>query len=159
MKKMVSMLIVLALCSMIGVAQKLSPSKVPQNVRKTFSKEFPRASGITWMMEDSTYEVNFLLNTVKNSVKYDKTAKWLEKEAAIKISDLPKPIKAAMKKEFPGFKATEGEKVELPDTTIQYHLGISKKEEAYEVQFSATGDVLNKEAKETKKAVPVKGKK
>ncbi|MCX6252756.1 MAG: PepSY-like domain-containing protein [Bacteroidetes bacterium] len=159
MKKMISMLIVIALCSMVGVAQKLTPSKVPQNVRKAFSKEFPRASGITWSMEETNYEVNFLLNNVKNSVVFDKDAKWLEKEAVIKVSDVPKEVKAAMKKEFAGFKATEAEKVELPDNTVQYHLGISNKVEAFEVQFSATGVVLKKEPKETKKPAEVKGKK
>jgi len=159
MKKMISMLIILALCSMVGVAQKLTPSKVPQNVRKAFSKENPKASGITWSMEEANYEVNFLLNNVKNSVVYDKDAKWLEKEAVIKVSDIPKEVKAALKKEFAGFKTTEAEKVEKADNSVQYHLGISKKDEAYEVQFSATGDVLKKEPKETKKPAEVKGKK
>jgi hypothetical protein len=50
----------------------------------------------------------------------------------------------------------EAEKVELPENVIQYYVGISKGTEAFEVQLSSSGDLINKTAKEVKKGAPKK---
>ncbi len=147
MKKIISFLIAISLISSVSFAQKLSSGKVPSPVKKAFSKDFPKSSKATWTMDEGNFEVNFLVNEVKNSATYDKDGKWLEKEATIRLSDIPKDIRTSITKNFPGFHANEAEKVEAPDKEIQYHIGIYKGKEKYEIQFSLKGDVLKKDVK------------
>jgi len=147
MKKIVSLLIAILIISSASFAQKLSSGKVPAPVKKAFSKDFPKSSKATWTMDEGNYEVNFLVNEVKNSATYDKDGKWLEKEVVIRLSEIPKDIRTSITKNFPGFHANEAEKVETNGKDLEYHIGIYKGKEKYEVQFSLKGDVLKKEAK------------
>ena len=144
MKKLISLLVAMMLISSAGMTQKLSPQKVPQNVRKAFTKQFPRATQIAWAMKDSAYNVNFLVEKIKYSAVFDKNARLLEKLTSMKVSDLPKEVKNALKKEFQGFKATEAEKLEK-NNLVQYNVVISKKTEILKVQVSPGGEVVSKE--------------
>ena len=151
MKKIISVLVIAMMISAAGVAQKLTPGKVPKEIRKAFTKEFPKGAGASWSLDEGNYEVNFLVNQVKNSATFDKDGKWLEKEATLKEKELPKPVKTTLKKEFKGFKLNTVEQVETPDKGIQYHIVITKGGESFDLQLSPTGDVLNKETREIKK--------
>lgn len=147
MKKIISLLIAIMVISSAGFTQKLSSGKVPAPVKKAFKTDFPKNSKATWTMDGENYEVNFLVNDVKNSATYDKDGKWLEKEATISLGQIPKDIRESIKKNFAGFHAFEAEKVETNGKDTEYHIGISKGKEKYEVQFSMKGDVIKKEAK------------
>jgi hypothetical protein len=158
MKKIISLLVVILLICSAGFAQKVSSGKLPSPVKKAFKADFPKNSKAEWTMDSLNYEVNFLVNDVKNSATYDKDGKWLEKEATINLGQIPKDIKASITKNFPGFHANEAEKVETNGKETEYHIGIYKGKEKYEVQFSLKGDVLKKEVKVTEPPA-TKGKK
>ena len=158
MKKIISLLIAITLITSASFAQKLSSGKVPSPVKKAFKADFPKNSKAEWEMDSVDYEVNFLVNDVKNSATYDKDGKWLEKEATINLGLIPKDIKASITKNFPGFHANEAEKVETNGKETEYHIGIYKGKEKYEVEFSLKGDVLKKEVK-VPEPTTTKGKK
>ena len=147
MKKIVSLLIAILLISSASFAQKVSSGKVPSPVKKAFKNDFPKSSKATWSMDSVNYEVNFLVKEVKNSATYDKEGKWLEKKTTIRLSEIPKDIRASITKNLPGFHANEAEKVEINGKDTQYHIGIYKGKEKYEVQFTPKGDVIKKEVK------------
>ena len=153
MKKTISSLIALLLVSSLSFSQTISTGKVPKDVKKTFSKDYPKAIKPAWSMSESNYKVEFLFNSVKNSVTYDKTGKWLEKEMSISLARIPKEIKVSLTKEFAGFRSTEAEQITTQDNVTHYHLGIVKGKEAYDVYFSAAGEILKKDPKTEIKAV------
>ena len=109
-------------------------------------------------MDSTNYEVNFLVNEIKHSAVYDPDGKWLEKEAVIRLTEIPKDVRASITKNFPGFHANEAEKVESNGKDIEYHIGIYKGKEKYEVQFTPKGDVLKKEPKVEEPPVKKGGK-
>jgi hypothetical protein len=147
--KKIMVLLVAAFMTTSLFAQKLSPGKVPQVVRKAFSKEFPKGAGASWTLQpDSIYQVSFQISTQKNTARFDKTGKWLEKKAALTEKELPKPVKSGLKKEFKGFDIMEAWQDDTPDKGIQYKLLVNKKGEAYNVLFSPTGELLDKQLKE-----------
>jgi hypothetical protein len=158
MKKTISLLFTLILISSLSFSQTLSTGKVPKEVRKTFAKEVPKAMKPVWSMSDGNYKVDFLFNGSKNSETYDKSGKWLEKTMTISIARIPKEVKATLKKDFLNFRSTEAEQITTADNVITYHVGIVKAKEAYEVYFSATGDVIKKEPKAEITTIPKKKK-
>jgi hypothetical protein len=158
MKKIISLLVVILLICSAGFAQKVSSGKLPSPVKKAFKADFPKNSKAEWTMDSLNYEVNFLVNDVKNSATYDKDGKWLEKEATINLGQIPKDIKASITKNFPGFHANMAEKVETNGKETEYLIGIYKGKEKYEVLFSLKGDIIKKEVKVTEPPT-TKGKK
>ena len=153
MEKTISLLIALLLVSLLSFSQTISKSKVPKEVKKTFSTDFPKAMKPAWSMSEGNYKVEFSVNSVKNFVTYDKGGKWLEKDMSISLARIPKEIKASLAKEFPGFRSTIAEQVTTPDNVTQYHIGITKGKEAYDVYFSAAGEILKKDPKTEIKAI------
>jgi len=151
MKKTISFLMMLILIGSLSFSQTISTGKVPKDVRKTFAKEFPKSVKPIWTMAEGNYKVDFLFNGVKNAVTYDKTGKWQQKELVLSIPRIPKEIKATLTKDFTGFRTTEAIQITTSDDVKQYHLSVIKGKEAYDVLFSAAGEVLKKDPKETVK--------
>ena len=156
MKTTISLLFTFILISSLCFSQTISTGKVPKDVKKTFSKENPKAMKPIWSMSDVNYKVDFLSNGSKNSMTYDKSGKWLDKTMTISIARIPKEVKATLSKEFPGFRSTVAEQITSADNVITYHVGIVKAKEAFEVYFSATGDVIKKEPKAEITTIPKK---
>ena len=50
-----------------------------------------------------------------------------------------------MAKNFPGYKISEVAKVETPEKGLCYEIDVNNGKEAYEVQISPKGDILNKQ--------------
>ena len=144
MKKIIVLLSACLLISLMGFNQKITPDKVPAPVKQEFAKKFPGATEIKYEMEQKDYEINFKDKGVEMSANFDATGKWLETETEIKESDLPKEVSASVAKNFARFKISEVAKTETPDKGLIYDMDLNKNKEGYEVQFSATGDILMK---------------
>ena len=74
-----------------------------------------------------------------------KMSKHPGSETDIKESDLPKEVSASVAKNFPGYKISEVAKVETPEKGLCYEIDVNNGKEAYEVQISPKGDILNKQ--------------
>jgi hypothetical protein len=118
--------------------------EVPAPVKEAFTKKFPAAAEVNYMMERDHFEVNFKDKGVEMSTNFDRAGKWLETETAIKESDLPKEVSASVAKNFAGYKVSEVAKVEMPDKGVCYEVDLMKDKEGFEVQFSPKGDVIKK---------------
>ena len=95
--------LITVLCITVSVytqAQKISADKIPLAVSGNFQKQFPQAEKTQWEIDEKDYEVNFHLNKVEYSAKYNSTGAWLETEQEIKITELPENIQQTIKKEF-----------------------------------------------------------
>ena len=147
MKKIISLLIALFLISSVCFPQTIAKGKVPKDVKKTFATDYSKAVKPAWSMSDENYKVEFFVNGVQNSVTYDKSGKWLEKKMSISSVKVPKEIKATVSKEFAGFRSSDAEQITTPDNSLQYLLVIKKGKDAYDVYFSAAGEILKKEPK------------
>ena len=125
-------------------AQKIHEDKVPANVLSNFKKQFTTTKS-QWEMDETDFEVNFKINGTEYSAKYDQLGNWLETEQEIKKSELPVSINQSIEKEFPKTEVEEVEKVSYPNHKTVYELEIKNREQKFEVQYSAEGQLLKKE--------------
>jgi len=147
MKKIMSVLLLGSIFYSVSFAQKITTDKVPALVTRAFISKFPASNQQSWSMEGkSTYEVVFFNGNKKQSATYKEDGTWLETETEIKFSQLPHAVSAAFNKQFGGFTIQETTEVETADKGTLYELVINQGKEGYEVQFSAKGDLLKKEA-------------
>ena len=147
MKRIVMMMLFAGLVYTSSVAQKITTDKVPALVMRAYKSTFPQATQQSWGMEGkTTYEVVFYNGKKKQSATYEADGTWRETETEIKFSELPHAVSAAFNKQFGGFNIQETTMVETPDKGTLYELVINKGKEGYEVQFSAKGDLVKKEA-------------
>lgn len=140
----------LFLLPLLIFAQKVTPDKVPANVKQSFTKVYSKAMEPSWRLVNDNYQVLFTSEGVKYAAKFDKNGQWVDKEERINLKDLPKEVTASIAKNFAGFKAYEAEKVQTPSKGILYNVGLEKGKEFLEVHISLKGEVLDKVSKEKK---------
>lgn len=150
MKKLNVLILILVFFSSLTFAQKVTPDKVPANVKQAFLKEYPKAMESGWRVDNETYQVFFNVNGVKHAAKFDKDGKWIDKEVRINLAELPKEVTASIAKNFAGYKSYEAEKVETPNKGTLYNVGLEKEKEFMEVHFSLKGEVLDRVPKTMK---------
>jgi len=139
-------LAILVLIATSSCSQKSNSIKVPAAVSDAFKAKFPTSTPIKWENENSTeYEAEFKIDGVECSANFDQTGKWLETETEIEISKIPIPVSQALAKNFEGYKVEEAEKIEKPDSIINYEVEVLKGKEKVEIHISKSGEILKKE--------------
>lgn len=152
MKKIILLLLSVALCNNSAYSQKIAAEKVPASVITAFKTKYPTVTKSTWELENKTeFEVNFKLDGKKVSANFDNTGNWLETETEIKVSALPESILSILKSDFEGFKIEEASKIESFKNGICFETEIEKGKETFDVLFSADGKVISKTKEEEKR--------
>ena len=91
---------------------------VPPNVRESFAAKFPGAAKVEWKLKkDKNYEAEFKLKDVVIAAIFDPKGKWVETETTIEEAELTKEVRAAIAKDFKGYKIIETQKVKRADDT------------------------------------------
>jgi hypothetical protein len=142
--KRIAILVVCVLAMGYAHAQKLQEKDVPSSVKDALNRKFPGATSIKWEREDNTFEASFKTGKEAFSTSFDQSGKWLETESDLKKDNLPKVVKAAIAKEFRGYKIEKAEKLETHEGLL-YEVELEKKEVSCEVQFTAEGKMVKKE--------------
>lgn len=144
MKKLIFLLLGIALLSQVSFAQKVAASNVPNAVASAFKSKFPAASSVKWELENVNYEANFKVNGKEMSANFDKMGTWLETETEIKVSALPAVVRTTLSKEFAGYNIKEASQIESVKNGSCFEAEIKKGKESYDVLFSADGKFLSK---------------
>ncbi len=146
MKKILLLGILGSFLCFTGISQNLDPSDVPAQVRKFFSTQYPKVVKESWTKDKGNYVVGFTVDETRYSVIYDKEGTFIEKDAAIRAADLPKPVKESIRKELPDAIISSIMKVENAEKRILYHLIIKKGNESLEIIYTPEGEFLSKKA-------------
>jgi hypothetical protein len=135
-----------------GLAQELSADKVPANVRQAFQSKFPGVTKVEWKLKsDKNYEAEFKLKDVEVTAKFDAKGKWLETETAIEQGDLTKEVRQALAKDYKGYQIIETQKLErADDKATLFEVHVENAEEILKLQFTESGAVHSKSAKQKK---------
>jgi hypothetical protein len=161
---MMKKLLTLLSCMAFVVCTYAQTPKVeaPAAAKAAFAAKYPKAEKVKWSVEKpGEYEVEFTLNKVSSSALYDATGKQLETEGEIKESELPQAVKAAIAKDFAGYKIDEIEKSTDAKGIASYEMEAAKGKVKLELSFAGDGKLLSKEPlkKEEKEEKEAKEKK
>lgn len=146
MKKLLMLFVCLAF--VIGVsAIDQKDEKIPAAAKTGFAAKFPTAQKAKWSIEKpGEFEVEYVLNGVESSALFDAKGNLLETETEIKENELPATVKAALTKDFSGYKLDEIEKATDSKGTVSFEMEAAKGKDKLEISFDATGKLLGKEA-------------
>ena len=115
---------------------------VPSAVSKAFNSKYPGATNVKWGKENAKeYEAEFKLNGTNVSANFGTDGSWVESETVIKESDLPAPVVAALKKNYPGSVVTMAERLEQPGNKTLYETSITVKGKKKTVEMNADGSL------------------
>jgi hypothetical protein len=136
----------------VTAQEKSKKAEVPAAVKSAFEVKYPKAGKVNWGVEKpGEFEAEFVLNGIESSALFDSKGQFLESENEIKESELPQSVKAAIAKDFVGYKLSEVEKSTDAKGVVSYEMETVKGKEKYEISFDADGKLLKKEvAKEGK---------
>jgi len=141
MKRLVLLLIVLFLSVTSSYSQKLSEKDIPSAVKESFYTMFPYAEKIRWGKEDdTTYEADFKMKSVKMSANFSEDGKWLETETPIDITSLPQAVTDAIARDYQSSKILYVNKIERPDRPLLYEAEIKVNTKKREVMYDVLGN-------------------
>jgi hypothetical protein len=68
-------------------------AQTPDNVKTTFKTKYPNAQGVTWKSEkNNQYRVNYMDNSTRHAIVYDKDGNVVSEEAVITKDAVPASI-------------------------------------------------------------------
>ena len=131
------------------IAQKISADNVPLDVTSAFKNKYSKAEKPAWQMDYDNYAVDFTFLKTQMTALFDQEGKWLETDAYITASDLPKEVKDSLAKQFGvilnTYKIEEAAKIETPDKEMYYQMVISQNLTNYDVVLAESGHIVSKE--------------
>jgi hypothetical protein len=135
-----------------GKADAKKQVNIPQAVKSSFLKEFPKAENAKWEEEKTgEFEAEFVIGKVEMSANFDVNGNLLETESEISETGLPQLIKATLSKDFTGYKIKEVGKTDAKGV-VTYEMEAKKDGKEYELVFDCNGKLLKqKEEKEEEK--------
>jgi len=145
MKKIAFIFIFVTLVISQTFAQKAA--QVPEQVKNSFSQNFPKASNVKWSKEnENEWEAEFKQEGKEFSANFKSDGTWLETEQEIAKSDIPNAVKNTLDSQFTGYKIEEAEISKSAEGSV-YEFELEKGESNMEVAISAEGKVVKKEMK------------
>lgn len=148
-------LVWVAICIFFVVSsfsQEKQKEEIPAAAKSGFAAKYPNAGKVKWSIEKpGEYEAKFKLNGTEMSATFDSQGKLTEQEVEIKEGELPQLVKAAIVKDFAGYKIDEVEKSTDAKGTVSYEMDATKGKEKYEISFDSNGKLLTKEEEKKEK--------
>lgn len=159
MKKLLTLFVCLAF--VIGVSAQKAKEEIPAAAKSGFAAKYPAAQKVKWSIEKpGEFEAEFTLNKVEQSCVFDAKGNLVESEIEIKEIELPQAVKAAIAKDFAGFKLDEIEKSTDAKGVVSFEMEAAKGKAKWELAFDSNGKLLSKETlKNDKEDKEDKGKK
>jgi len=145
MKNFLVLLVFIAFAMSVS-AQKSKDDKIPAEARAGFAAKFSGAKSVKWSVEKpGEFEVDFTLNKVEQSCLLDSKGNLLETEIEVKESDLPQAVKAAIGKDFAGYKLDEITKATDAKGVVAFEMEAVKGKDKLAIEFDPNGKLLSKE--------------
>lgn len=138
MKQLVG-LVLLSLLILPVFAQISQKKNVPDVVLTSFQKQYPEVPEAKWEKEGENFEVEFSNKGKEESVVYDASGKWIEKEVKMKIEDLPKAVVDYVGENYKGQKIKEASQITKSDGSIFYEAELK----GFELLFDADGKFVS----------------
>ena len=134
--------LILVALSSCGVAE----GQIPEVVKKSFADKYPDEKSPKWMVDDNgNYEAQFKKKGEPYRADFDKNGNWIETENTIKYSNLPEPVKDAIKKDYDKDDIVEIERVEHPTKGLFFDIEFKKKGEKHDVEYNSSGTIIGRE--------------
>ncbi len=132
-------------------AQKITTDKIPSLISTAFKTKFPDASVEIWEVEKKgIYEVEFFNEEKRMAAEFDKSGKWLKTQYGIKLTQLPNAVTEALSKHFQAYKLIGAIQLITPAKGTTYELVTMKGKKRYQLQFTISGKLLEKEMEKEK---------
>jgi len=119
--------------------------KIPPAVTAAFSRQYPRATDVSYRDQLTGYYVDFKLDSLEMTARYNNDADWKETEAATPYESIPASVKDGFSKSkyATDWKVNEAATLYLPGNVKQYRLKVEKNElQRKYLYFSPTGRLL-----------------
>lgn len=143
-------LITMLLLSLTGNAQekKIAKKDLPPAVLKAFTGAYPQATikGLSSEQENGKtyYEIESIEGKTHRDLLYTPDGSLAEIEEGVSLSDLPDPVKATVKREFPSGRISLAEKT-TKGTAVSYELRVSTEKKRMTVTVAPDGKLLSRE--------------
>jgi len=126
----------------VATAQKLKETDVPQAVKSTFQKQYPKSKA-KWAKEGNNYEAEFELNKTETSVVIDGSGNITETETEIAANQLPKEVTDFVNSNYKGQSIKEAAKITDAKGTVTFEAELKGKDLIFDSSGKFIKEVKN----------------
>ncbi|WP_268225475.1 PepSY-like domain-containing protein [Sinomicrobium oceani] len=139
--------ITLVFMAIISIAF-ITKDKVPQVVKDSFSKKFPKVKRVDWEKEEANeWEAEFKLKKKNYSANFLDDGTWQETEYEIEEKEVPEHIISSIMDSFPGYEIEEAEVSETVQG-VNYEFEIEKGKSEMAITIDSNGKIIHKESED-----------
>ena len=113
--------------------------KIPESVKKSFSKKHAGIKEVHWQMEDGNFEGQFKQDGGEYTAVFSVEGEWIETEQKLRPRDLPRDVMTAAKENYSSYSIVEAEKVVSANEGDFYELRLKKGSGLLELKVFADG--------------------
>ena len=144
MKKLLLLFVCIALVFGVFAANQ-KDDKIPVAAKSGFAAKYPAAQKAKWSIEKpGEFEVDYVINGNESSALVDAKGNIIEAEVEMKEQELPQSVKAAIAKDFAGFKIGEVTKATDAKGAITYEMQATRGKDKLAIEFDASGKLISK---------------
>ena len=116
---------------------------VPENVKKAFQSQYPKAINVEWEQEKGYYVCEFNFERREANAWYTKDAVWKLTEFDVRYSQLPQVVIAAFEgSEYANWKIDDIDKLDRPNMGLVYVLEVESKDTEVDLYYAADGKLI-----------------
>lgn len=118
----------------------IDATQIPEEVRKSFTDNYPQISQHRWEMVHGNYVVDFKINGRDMEIWFDMQGNLVRVETDITYAELPAEVKAAHEASaYATWRVEDVDKIESPTKETVYELEVEKGEQDLTLIYTASG--------------------
>jgi uncharacterized membrane protein YkoI len=137
---MKKILLLILLCT---ASVSFSQTNVPEKVKVSFDKKFPKAANVKWSLDDEEYSAEFNVDSTNYFAGFSEDGKWTETGTSVTVENLPEAVLRVIKNKLKDNEVKNLYSVEDSGGQVYYEVDIMKDGKIVELYYNKDGSVVN----------------
>jgi len=137
MKKL--LLLILLFTASISFTQ----TNVPEKVKASFDRKFPKAENVKWSLDDEDYSAEFKIDSLNYFAGFSEDGKWTETGTSVTVENLPEAVLRVIKNNIKDNEVKNIYSVEDSEGQVYFEVDILKDGKTVELYYNKDGSVVN----------------
>lgn len=136
-------IVITVLLSFLFTVNSFAQTNVPEKVKVSFVKKFPKATDVKWTLYDEDYSAEFTVDSINYFAGFTESGKWTETGTSVTVENLPEAVLLVIKNKIKDNMIKNLYSVEDSEGMIYYEVDVLKDGKIVELYYNKDGSVVN----------------
>jgi hypothetical protein len=136
-------IVLTVLLSFLVTVISFAQTNVPEKVKASFDKKFPKATDVKWTLDDEDYSADFTVDSINYFAGFSDDGSWTETGTSVTIENLPEAVLMVIKNKLKDNEVKNLYSVVDSEGQVYYEVDILKDGKIVELYYNKDGSVVN----------------